>query len=414
MCSIRTLAWVRKTGGRLGFFDRLTLTRQAAWMRVLHKKQIKINFSAARFDANDYAILDTNAAKRAIAASGIFLLSLYMAVAAPSGGESPNATERAEGCAALLTRGGCAIGSAESGHASGVDEDEADFELGHRAIEKGDRISAVEHFRRVIEHNPNHRLARLNRGAAFLELGKITDAISDLSEVIRINGDDADALYNRALAFRQEGAYDKAVNDLDRVIRIDPGKPEAYNERGFVYELTGQNELALSDYANAARLRPGSAKAYSNRGFLLVRLGRLDEAETDFNKGLLREHASSYLLYGLGLVHQSRGDCMDALPLFDAAVTSPPQEFFEPYLNRAECYFSLNQLDSAIADYTIFLVHDPTRSTAYEGRGQAHLGKGETFAAVSDFNSAVALPAHSNADEKARQRAFDFLKRLTR
>jgi tetratricopeptide (TPR) repeat protein len=102
------------------------------------------------------------------------------------------------------------------------------------------------------------------------------------------------------------------------------------------------------------------------------------------------------------------------LPLFDAALESPGQEFFEPYLNRAECHFSLNQFDSAITDYTTFLEHDPTRAMAYEGRGQAHLGKGEKSAAVSDFNSAVALPAHSKPDEKALRRAFDFLERLTR
>jgi hypothetical protein len=67
MSSVGTLAWARKTGGRLGFFDRLTLTRQAILVRALRKKQPRENFPAVRFDANDYAIPDTNAAKRAIA-----------------------------------------------------------------------------------------------------------------------------------------------------------------------------------------------------------------------------------------------------------------------------------------------------------------------------------------------------------
>jgi hypothetical protein len=67
MCSVGTLAWARKTGGRLGFFDRLTLTQQAMRVRALRKKQVGMTLPAVCFDASDYPIPDTNAAKRAIA-----------------------------------------------------------------------------------------------------------------------------------------------------------------------------------------------------------------------------------------------------------------------------------------------------------------------------------------------------------
>jgi hypothetical protein len=67
MSSVGTLAWARKTGGRLGFFDRLALTRQAIRVRALRKQQAGMTFAAVIFDASDYVIPDTNAAKRAIA-----------------------------------------------------------------------------------------------------------------------------------------------------------------------------------------------------------------------------------------------------------------------------------------------------------------------------------------------------------
>jgi hypothetical protein len=67
MSSVGTLAWARKTGGRVGFFDRLALTRQAMRVRALRKKQARLTFPAVNFDASDYAIPDTNAATRAIA-----------------------------------------------------------------------------------------------------------------------------------------------------------------------------------------------------------------------------------------------------------------------------------------------------------------------------------------------------------
>src|SRR5262249_4446340 len=99
----------------------------------------------------------------------IFMLPFYAAAAASSGGERLKQAEGAQGCAALsIMKEDCAKRSPESDGTNGVDEAEADFELGYRAILKGDRLSAVVYFSKVLEHNPNHSLARQARQRALI------------------------------------------------------------------------------------------------------------------------------------------------------------------------------------------------------------------------------------------------------
>jgi tetratricopeptide (TPR) repeat protein len=326
------------------------------------------------------------------------------------GEESSSWVAKAEGCTARsITIEDCAQTTPGNGN---VKQAEADFEMGQRAILNGNRLAAIAYFSRALGEYPEHLGARLNRGAALIELGRTEEALSDLNQVIRMNANDPDALYNRGCAFMKQGEFFKALDDFSRAIYLDPGKAEAYNERGLVYDRAGQYELALGDYASAIRLKPSSAAAYSNRGFILLRLGRLDEAEASFNRGLVRDHGSAHLLYGLGLARQSRRDYEKAIVLFSAALVRS-EELVDLYLSRAECHLILKRFDLAIADYTTFLKHEPRRPAAYEGRGQAYFDKGDATAALTDFRSALTVPARSKADEEAQQRASAFVLRLT-
>jgi hypothetical protein len=67
MAKVGTLAWSRKTGGRLGFFDRMELMRQAMRLRAIRRKQQGLVHAAFPLDQRDLVAPDSPAAKRALA-----------------------------------------------------------------------------------------------------------------------------------------------------------------------------------------------------------------------------------------------------------------------------------------------------------------------------------------------------------
>jgi hypothetical protein len=66
MTSVGTLRWARRTGGRLTFFDRLTLTRQAMRFRASRRDYMGKSFPPLPLEETDLDVPDTAAAKRAV------------------------------------------------------------------------------------------------------------------------------------------------------------------------------------------------------------------------------------------------------------------------------------------------------------------------------------------------------------
>jgi HD domain len=67
MSAIGTLAWARRSGGRLGFLDRMRLALQGVRLRALRRKQAGMTSPTFAFEPSDLRLPDTPAAKRAVA-----------------------------------------------------------------------------------------------------------------------------------------------------------------------------------------------------------------------------------------------------------------------------------------------------------------------------------------------------------
>ena len=66
MTSVGTLRWARRTGGRLSFFDRLALTRQAMRFRASRRDYAGKTFPPLPLEDTDLEVPDTAPAKRAV------------------------------------------------------------------------------------------------------------------------------------------------------------------------------------------------------------------------------------------------------------------------------------------------------------------------------------------------------------
>ena len=106
---------------------------------------------------------------------------------------------------------------------------------------------SAELLGKLLEKDPNHKLALTTRGTAHLKMNH----------------------------------PDAAVDDFDRVIHIDPSYARAYHMRGVAKETKGDSDGAMADFNKAIELKPEYGAAYYSRAALYSKLGKEDFAAED-------------------------------------------------------------------------------------------------------------------------------------
>ena len=117
-------------------------------------------------------------------------------------------------------------------------QSEQQVERGFQEFLAGDYEAAILTFDRIIQENPNHALALMNRCGALTRLAEAT----------------ADASY-----------YEKAWNDCNKAIQIDPALAIAFYNRCSIQLNLGDFSAAAKDCDRAIEKAPGFAPSYLNR-----------------------------------------------------------------------------------------------------------------------------------------------------
>ena len=121
------------------------------------------------------------------------------------------------------------------------------FDSGRHELINGNYDQSVDSLSRVLAIDPDHKLALISRGSAYLKLDRFTDA----------------------------------VGDFDHAIEIDPGYARAYHLRGVAKERSGDHEGALEDFGSAIGIEPEYGAAYYSRATLLTKMKKEDLAVKD-------------------------------------------------------------------------------------------------------------------------------------
>jgi tetratricopeptide (TPR) repeat protein len=148
-----------------------------------------------------------------------------------------------------------------SSHLVAQDSTAADyFNKGEFYYRNFSHQEAVTYYNRVLELEPNHVNALLQRGFCRNILKDFEGAIADFSEVIRLNPDHKWAYVSRGSARNKTGKYELAIADFNRALELDPSDQEAYNNRGFSKKLMGDKKGACEDWNTSKKLGNQEAK----------------------------------------------------------------------------------------------------------------------------------------------------------
>ncbi|MCG3164971.1 MAG: hypothetical protein POELPBGB_00731 [Bacteroidia bacterium] len=126
-----------------------------------------------------------------------------------------------------------------------------------------------------------------NQGEQKKMSGDFHTAIGFYTKVLNSQPDHLNALLQRAFCHSAEKNYQGAVDDYTKVIAAHPTHIWAYISRGSAYNKLKKFDLALIDFDKALSLNPGNTEAgeaLNNRGWAKDGLNDHDGACKDWNE----------------------------------------------------------------------------------------------------------------------------------
>lgn len=157
----------------------------------------------------------------------------------------------------LAMNGAMAQYLADNSNRNAVDEL---YQAGERAYRSGDHATAISIFDKVIEQEPDHLNAHLQRGFCQGLIGAYDKAVGDFTVVIDQKNDHTWAYTSRGSAYNKLGKHELAIADFNKVLALDPKNEEAYNNRGWARKATGDRDGACKDWNTSKRMGNAEAK----------------------------------------------------------------------------------------------------------------------------------------------------------
>lgn len=239
--------------------------------------------------------------------------------------------------------------------------DSSEFEIGVRAIQRGDYSQAIVNFTRSIENDLHVTAAYSNRCLARLYLGDARQAAEDCTQAIQQGEISIETYLNRGLARYRLGEYQASIADFDRVLGLNLGDWRGYYNRGLARVELIEYERAIADFGRALHYSTSAEKSqqsaiYIDRGLAYLMLEKTGEAIDNFDRAIAIDDRSS-----------------------------------RAYYNRACTCHRHGEFQQALKDFTRVIALEPNSAQAYANRGFIHENLGNASAALQDWQTAAEL-----------------------
>ena len=254
----------------------------------------------------------------------------------------------------------------------------------------GQTTKAERTCRELLQIHPQSLIVINVLGIVLQRLGRLEEALQAFNKAIQLNPDYAEAYSNRGVALQELGRLKEAVQAFDKAIQLKTEFAEAYSSRGVALQELGQLKEAVGSYDKAIQIKPDYAEAYTNRGAALKQLGQLTEAVVAHDRAIRLKPGYAEAHSNRGAALQELGQLEEALQAFDKAIQLKA-EFAEAYSNRGVALQELGKLTEAVASCDKAIQLRPGYAEAYGNRGVALQALGQMKEAVESYDKAIQL-----------------------
>ena len=184
---------------------------------------------------------------------------------------------------------------------------------------------AIKSFRRALEINPRHALARYNLALALGRADRTAEAIAEMKQTLAIDAR-AETHLRLGTMYAHQGDFDAAIEQLSAAARLDPRSGEAHATLGAVFQARKDWENAERELRRAIAIDGDVATHYAlayvlrQRGDSAGATSVLAEAERLRHQREQEQQAS--VLTSVGSARFDAGNFQGALDMFRRAVNA--------------------------------------------------------------------------------------------
>ncbi len=268
--------------------------------------QNRLGEALERIGALDAAV---DAYRRALAERPAFRkASNNLILALVKTGKGPEAVERAH---ALVAQ---APGDPDRLFTLGLAQSEQDLE------------GAIQTFRKLLQIEPRHTLARYNLALVLRRADRLPEALAELERALATEPR-PEAHYTTGIIYWHQGELDRATTALRAAVALDPRYADAHSALGSVLKAKGDSTGAAASLRRAIDLRPDLPAAHYTLALVFQLDGdeagarrQFDEAER-LRRRAEREH-EAVVWTSVGIGKAGSGDLLGALDCYRRATSA--------------------------------------------------------------------------------------------
>jgi len=225
----------------------------------------------------------------------------------------------------------------------------------------GSPNEAIMEYNKAIPIDPTNFNLYYLRAGAEVSLGMNGQAQLDYNQAMRVAPPVRDTYVSIAQnGFNSFNDFADAIKAMDKAIALSPNDPSLYEDRGNIYLTAKQYTDAYNDYKTAITVAPYKAAQSSINADLAnvyAGQGNYDQAFKYMRTAISLQPNNTHLYVVSGNIHRDAGHFTDAIGLYKNV-------------------FNL-------------MKRGPDVEAAHEGIGDALAGKGQTAAAIAEYQQAM-------------------------
>ncbi len=176
------------------------------------------------------------------------------------------------------------------------------------AARRGNFNEAMARFNEVIESNPHHVRARLNRITLNMVGDEVQRALDDCDWLIANFPALVLAKLKRSEALLQHGIFEEAETEVRGILKEQPDNEVALTRLGACLMAQGRAEEAFLPLNKSLNLNPEYSEGYYQRALLYLEMGEADSALADFNTTAKIDRHHIDALLRVAAIHHERED----------------------------------------------------------------------------------------------------------
>lgn len=260
--------------------------------------------------------------------------------------------------------------------------------LGLCYYNRGELESALSQFRKILDHAPDSRQARLMTGTILLAQKRVDDAISEIQKVLQKNDGDAVAHNLLGNAYMAKGMFDEGMREYNLATKIDPKIVDAYLKKGTFYFSHGKNAEGEAELASAVRAAPDVINSRLLLASYYAKTGNGAKSLSILRAGLTGKKSDAVLYNSIAAVLFSQNKIEEGFKSIQKAKTLDPA-FPASYQNLAIYFTSTGKYDRAIEEYAALLRYSPKNTHALLSLAALYEIKGNDSEALAYYQKAT-------------------------